>query len=288
MEYNYVEVNKNYFPTKCLNYPADAKIETRMLTVGDAKLLAMLDESNTQQVIMELLKRCCRFTNMSLQDLYVADKDYLLFFIRSGSFVMQNGYTFTIEHCENCKQACTFNVKLSDLQLDCTETFTKTLQLTNGQIITAKLPRISDPVYKVKDLELTRLLNYTNVVEIYGSVENAITELLQLDAMQYVMINNILDSMKCGIREELLVTCPHCNHELLLKWSFSDEDMLSKIDIRQLLQDILNIAKYTHYQINDDLLYSEFEFIKQIVAKMIEDENSAIEKAQGKQTFFAR
>lgn len=281
MDYTYVEVNKEFFPTRCLDYDENVKIEVRMLTVGDAKLLAMIDENNASHVLYQILQRCTRLTNLKLDDMYIADRDYLLFYIRSGSFTnADNAFKFKINKCENCGHAATFDINLADLQLDNLSVFEQHFDL-NGKDIIIRLPRVKDVQYKLKDAELAKLLTYTNLVEVFGTVEEAITQVLQLDAYNYVLLNNLVASMKCGIREELQVNCPECGHDMILKWKFAETDLLGTIDIRILLKSILSISKYTHYQIQDDLLYAEYQLMDQIVAQMISEENKAYEKANG-------
>ena len=285
MDYNYVEVNKSFFPTRCLNYPADSKIGVRMLTVGDAKLLAMIDENNATAILNQIVKRCVKLTNLTFDELYVADRDYLLFYIRSGSFVAaDNAFKFKIDKCANCGNPATFDIRLDNIQLDEIKSFSKTFVIF-GKEIEIRPPRMRDKQYNLKDLELNRLLNYTNIADVFGSVESAITNVLQLDAMNYVLLTSIVNDMKCGIREELPVNCPHCGNQINLKWHFDEVDLLGKIDIRGLLHSILSIAKYTHYQISDEQLYAEYQIIEQITAKMISDENKAYENANGITTF---
>ncbi len=281
MDYNYIEVDKEFFPTRCKNYSPNAKIEVRMLTVGDAKLLAMIDENNSSQILYTILQRCTRLTNLKLDDLYLADRDYLLFYLRSCSFLKTDeAFKFKIKACESCKQPATFDINLSDLQLDTLDEFERQFKVFDN-IIIIRPPKIRDVQYKLKDAELSRLLTYTNLVEVFGSVQAAITNVLQLDAKSYVLLNNYVSAMKCGIREELQVTCPNCGHELLLKWNFNELDLLGTIDIRILLKSILSIAKYTNYQVTDDLLYIEYQMMDQIVAQMMTEENKAYEKANG-------
>ena len=81
MDYNYIEIPKTNFPTLCSDYPEDAKIEVRMFTVADIKLISRVNEFNLKYIIDELLHRCCRFTNMTYNDLYIADRDYILMFL---------------------------------------------------------------------------------------------------------------------------------------------------------------------------------------------------------------
>ena len=147
MEYNYIEVDKEFFPTRCKNYSPNAKIEVRMLTVGDAKLLAKIDENNSSQILYTILQRCTRLTNLKLDDLYLADRDYLLFYLRSCSFLKTDeAFKFKIKACESCKQPATFDINLSDLQLDTLDEFERQFKVFD-KIIIIRPPRIRDMQY---------------------------------------------------------------------------------------------------------------------------------------------
>lgn len=248
----------------------------------------MLDESNAGHILNQIVKRCAKLTDISFEDLYVADRDYLIFYIRSGSFVAaDNAFKFKIEKCDNCGHPATFDIKLSDLQLDEISSFATQVQVFD-KTVTIRPPRMCDNTYNLTDLELTRMLNYSNLVDVFGSIEQACTMVLQLDAYSYVKLVELVNRMKCGIQEELLVSCPHCRHEINLKWQFEEQDLLGKIDIRNLLRSILSISKYTHYQVSDDMLYSEYQLMEQITAKMIAEENKAYEQANGMTTLTNR
>lgn len=248
----------------------------------------MLDESNASHILNQIVKRCVKFTDLSFDELYVADRDYLIFYIRSGSFVAaDNAFKFKIERCDNCGHPATFDIKLSDLQLDEVSAFSAKFKVFD-KTITIRPPRMCDVRYSLKDLELTRMLNYSNLAEVFGSAEQACATVLQLDAYNYVRLVELVNKMKCGIQEELPVTCPNCGHEINLKWHFDEQDLLGKIDIRNLLRSILSISKYTNFQVSDDMLYSEYQLIEQITAKMIAEENKAYEQANGMTTLSNR
>ena len=112
MDYNYIEVDKRNFPTLCSGYPADSKSEVRMLTVGDIKLMSRIDENNTTYVINELIRRCCRFTNMKYEDLFIADRNYLLMYLKSGSFISANGYDIKLDKCIHCHEPITISLRI--------------------------------------------------------------------------------------------------------------------------------------------------------------------------------
>ena len=112
---------------------------------------------------------------ITVDELYVADRDYLLFYIRSGSFVAaDNAFKFKIDNCANCGNPATFDIRLDNIQLDEIKSFSKKFVIF-GKEIEIRPPRMSDKQYNLKDLELTRLLNYTNIAEVFGSVESGIT-----------------------------------------------------------------------------------------------------------------
>lgn len=128
------------------------------------------------------------------------------------------------------------------------------------------------------------MLNYTNLIELCGSSTEAIKTLLSWDAYDYVMLNNIVDSMKCGIREEIMTYCPKCHSPIRLQWHFKETDLVNKIPIHEIFRNILSISKYTNFQITDDMAYGEVEVMSQVVSQMIEEENKEYDKANNNST----
>lgn len=283
--YNYIEIPKSNFPTKCCDYPFDAKIEVRMFTVADIKFISRVNQSNLRYIIDELMHRCCRFTNMEYEDLYIADRDYILMFLKSGSFIVANGFDIKLEKCIHCKLPITISLAIKDLELDeCTQT-KKTIE-ANGIKIICKLPKVGQTLYKLKDFELEKIVNYTNLIDIFGSANAAISNILSWNAYDYVKLSNAVNNMKCGLKEELNTVCPKCHKPIAVNWHFSEEDLLNRIPLEQLFENILSISKYANYQIDDDMAYGEVEVMCQVVNKMIEEDNKALHENEGQQTFY--
>ena len=202
MDYNYIEIPKSNFPTLCSDYPEDAKIEVRMFTVADIKLISRVNEFNLKYIIDELLHRCCRFTNMTYDDLYIADRDYILMFLKSGSFITANGFDIKLDKCAHCNEPITISLAIKDLELDvCTET--RKIINVNGIEIKCQLPKVGQKLVKFKDIELEKIINYTNLAEIFGGVNEAISTILAWNAYDYVQLANAVNEMKCGLKEEL-------------------------------------------------------------------------------------
>ena len=286
MDYNYIEIPKINFPTLCSDYPEDSKIEVRMFTVADIKLISRVNEFNLKYIIDELMKRCCKFTNMTYTDLYIADRDYILMFLKSGSFITSNGFDIKLDKCVHCNEPITISLAIKDLELDvCTET-RKTIDI-NGLEVKCQLPKVGQKLVKFKDVELEKIINYTNIAEIFGGVNEAISTILAWNAYDYVKLTNAVNEMKCGLKEELETVCPVCHEPITVHWHFSENDLLNKIPLEQLFENILSISKYANFQIDDSMAYGEVEVMCQVVNKMIEEDNKALNESEGQQTIYS-
>jgi len=286
MDYNYIEIPKSNFPTLCNDYPDDSKIEVRMFTVADIKLISRVNEFNLKYIIDELLHRCCRFTNMTYDDLYIADRDYILMFLKSGSFITANGFDIKLDKCVHCNEPITISLAIKDLELDvCTET--RKIINVNGIEIKCQLPKVGQKLVKFKDIELEKIINYTNLAEIFGGVNEAISTILAWNAYDYVQLANAVNEMKCGLKEELETFCPRCHEPITVHWHFAEEDLLNKIPLEQLFENILSISKYSNFQIDDTMAYGEVEVMCQVVNKMIEEDNKALNESEGQQTIYS-
>jgi len=283
MEYNYVEVNKAFMPTRGIGYHPLAKIETRMLSMGDVKLLSMMTDENMKGIYKELLRRCCRFTNMSIDDLYLADRDFLLFWIRSGSFVSNSGYSLDMKHCPHCDKAADITIKLEDFELDFAKKISDRLTIS-GLTIDLTLPKIDDEPVRLKDLELSDILTYTNLLQLLGSVEACAQFLLTLDAASYLLLLKKIRKFRCGISDKLTLQCPICRQSFDTKLRLTDKDLMAQIPIDHILKLVIGICKYCNFQISDDMLYAEVEIMRKIVEEMSNEEKKEMDKANGVET----
>ena len=98
---------------------------------------------------------------------------------------------------------------------------------------------------------------------------------------------NAINEMKCGLKEELETICPICREPITIHWHFSENDLLNKIPLEQLFENILSISKYANFQIDDSLAYGEVEVMCQVVNKMIEEDNKALNESEGQQTIYS-
>lgn len=283
MEYNYIEVSKDYMPTKGIGYDPNAKIEARLLTIGDIKLLSMITPETQTQIYKEILRRCCRFTNMTLDELYLADRDFLLFWIRSGSFARANGFVLSSFECPYCKHTNDVQLQLEAFDLDFAKCMTKTIKLRNVDV-TFTLPKINDKLVSLKDKEIESIINYTDLMSTFKSVQECAKFLLTLDGFTYLKFINTLRHFKCGIKDEVTFECPSCKKQIKANLPLKESDLMPRIPIEDILQLIISICKYCNFQISDDMIYVEVELMRVIVENMLKEEQKAYESANGFET----
>lgn len=114
----------------------DGKVEIMPLIARDEKLLVGLTGDNIDEVVDTLLERCL-ITKMSLDDLIVTDKFYLMVALRANSYGEDLKIPLT---CTACKQTASYTLKLpSDFEVkyapeDAVEPFETTLPVTKFKV----------------------------------------------------------------------------------------------------------------------------------------------------------
>ena len=110
--FNFLEIDLSELPSRGLLYDKNAKVRGRFLTIRDVKLLALITEDNATKIINEIIRKCFEFENLSVDDLYLCDRQYLAFWLRANSFVKQNGYKIEIKKCKTCNSGFSSNCSI--------------------------------------------------------------------------------------------------------------------------------------------------------------------------------
>ena len=100
-------------PSKCLLYPEGTVITARPLKVIEVKKLATLNESSANFVINDILSSCVR--GIDVNNLYLADKVYIIFWLRAMSFKDPNyvvGFT-----CTNCGKESSYHFQINTVSV---------------------------------------------------------------------------------------------------------------------------------------------------------------------------
>lgn len=86
-------------PSKFLLYPKGTKIYGRPFTVKEVKRLSTMNENNHHIIMKEVLSSAIR--GIKIDDLYLADKMYIIFWLRANTYKDANFTTpYICSHCE--------------------------------------------------------------------------------------------------------------------------------------------------------------------------------------------
>ena len=89
---NYWKLIKEEIPSKGYFYKPDSVIKIRPLNVQEVKYLSTLCPQNATDVINEIVQKCIILENIQFDELLLADREYLIFWLRANSFSINNGY----------------------------------------------------------------------------------------------------------------------------------------------------------------------------------------------------
>lgn len=274
--FNFWQLDLNEFPSKGRLYPKNAKIKARSMSVLEVKFLATLTPQNATSICNELLEKCTILENLKYEDLILADREFIIFWIRLNSFISGNGFNVTIPECSLCKEPITHTIKLMDLEfiyLD--HPFVNKVLLPDlGLKLPLKMPKYEDSIYKIRDDidEVCLWIDSDNTMEEkYRFVSN-------LTANDFMTLKSHIDNNYCGVKKEFTIYCPKCHKAHNIKIDINDQNLFNNVDLSQILETITKIAKYSNLQITNDWSWVEVEVEQQIINKMIEEENQANQK----------
>jgi hypothetical protein len=170
----YIVVEKKDLITRGKLYPQGTKILARTLTVPEVKRLSTitLNPENADFVITDTLKKAIK--GIDINDLYIADKMYLLFLLRANTF-KDSSYTVTY-YCSKCEKESRYHFTMSNI----TANFLpdnydpkREFVLKNGAVITFKHLRVRDQA------EISNLMESPMVVKNTAAID---VELLSVAA----------------------------------------------------------------------------------------------------------
>lgn len=278
-KYNYWTITLDELPTRGIFYNRNAIIKLRGLSVMEVKFLATYQPSIATEICNEILTKCAYFENITLQDLYLPDRMYLIFWIRNNSFSNRNGYTIEINECKHCKNKYTHNVKLEDFEVKQLDNFKPSVYLPDLDIeLPLCIPKFDDSLYKPEDDIQTAAL-YINTTNSYMErlkfVEN-------LSAKDYATLSSVLANNYCGFQDIFEVECPNCKGISYVMIKIFDDNMFSFVKLFDILETITRISKYANLQITNDWSWIEVEIEQEIINKLAKEEEEEGKKELSK------
>lgn len=282
---NYWKLYKDEIPSKGYFYDENAVIRVRPMNVQEVKYLSTLCASNATDIINEIINKCIILENLKFEDLLLADREYIAFWLRANSFQQNNGYNLTLK-CEKCGENYQHTIQLAEFPtvlVDDNKLAINTVHLQDcGITLKLKYPTIKDLSRKSNDSEIQNFMRYLDV----DTNDNVLLEkfLNTLSALDYSILKNNIEDMFIGFERKLSIPCSNCGHIHKYQIDLTDEGLFGVINIGDILDIILRICKYTHYQIPENQPWWEVEVMQFNVNKMIEEEQQQMNKNDGKVT----
>jgi hypothetical protein len=275
-EYNYLEIDLSELPSRGLLYDANAKVRGRFLTIRDVKLISLITEDNATKIINEIIRKCFIFENLSVDDLYLCDRQYLAFWLRANSFVKQNGYKIEIKKCKTCNTGFTSSITLDSLEINYLDRIPSPIVLpVSNDTIEIKLPKMSDLKYVDEDLDIQMMARMIKV-------DNPLQYIYGLNARDYIALLDYCKKFNVGFNNMLELECPHCHFSNIVKILFTDMSIFNSFSLMEILNLTTRITKYTNVQISDDMSWAELEMLQEVTNNMIKEENDEAAKQEAK------
>lgn len=277
--FNYWNITLTELPTHGWFYNQNVVIKARSLSLLEVKLLATLNPENATAVCNEILSKCLYLENIKLEELLLADREYLIFWIRLNSFTQSSGYSIDINECQHCHEKFTAKISLNEFDVRYIKQIHENVYLPDLNIkIDLKMPMFNDSgLISVDEINELALWLDTN-----NTQEDKIRFIETLSALDFIALKNCIDDMKCGIKHELDIECPLCHSINKIGMILNDESLFGSVNLLNILETITRIAKYSNIQITNDWTWPEVEAEQLIINKMIQEENEANDKEMRK------
>ena len=275
-KYNYWNIPLNELPTRGMFYPKDAKIKMRSMSVLDVKFLATYRPELATEVCNELLFKCSYLENIKLEDLYLPDRIYLIFWIRNNSFTNGSSYVFDVKECPECKAAYKAEVRLSDFKIKYLDKeFIKKIYLEDYNVeMPLTIPKFSDSLYKPKTY-IEEMALWIDLDIPFKQKCNLVENMSGFDsAKQFHTIQNNF----CGFAKEFLIHCLYCGGTMPISIDLSDDNLFTFFPLPNVLERIARICKYAHLQITNDWAWPEVEVMEQVINKIYKEEEAELNK----------
>ena len=280
---NYWKLDLKELPTMGKLYPEGTVIKIRPLNVQEIKYLATICEENATDIINEILEKCVLLKNIEFEDIFLGDRTYLAFWVRINSFTKNSGYDINIKECDKCKNPYTTNIKLTDFEEKYITEDPQEIDLPDAGItLKLKYPTIRDLEVKCEDKEVEKFIRHIDVAD--KNVVILEQFIRGLSALDYSIMKNTIDKMEIGFSNQGTIYCPLCGQPHTYTIEYTDMGLLGSVNIFEILEMTLRIAKSMNYQIMDDMPWMEVEILQEAANKIDEEERKQMEKDNGKIT----
>lgn len=223
---NYFVIKKDDLITKGKLYPKNTQIFFRTMIVPEVKRLAniLMSQENAEYIVNDTLKKCLR--GIDVDDLFVEDKMYLLFYLRANTF-KDSSYVVDF-HCDKCDCDSGYHFTVGNLRAK----FLKDdydpdaeYELKSGDKITLSYIKVRDQkdIENLKDSTIAKKAEKLDdailgMAASISSINGAGMSLIQkydylmnkLTPEDYSDLQTIMEQHAIGIEPTMDVVCQEC------------------------------------------------------------------------------
>lgn len=282
LEPNYWKIDFGKLPSYGKQYPLGASMRFRCLNMRDLKYLSGMNANNAHDMVNDLVKRVLVLDKMELSDVLAMDRLSIIFYIRTNTFMLSNGYQ-TEFTCPFCGARVRSDFKMSDLHVKrITESKLGTCRVDGiDEEISSVYKKFYDPVHRTGDPEVDDILNWTNIDQIIGGNDSEMKDTVEgLLAPDYAKLRRLANDAKCGILSYADLSCTQCRKELRVGVNISDDNLFNKVRMYTMIKNQIQVSKYCGIVLTDDMPYNEVELTIGIVNELSKKEAEAMQKGK--------
>ncbi len=218
---NFIEIKD--LPSRFKLYPEGTRIFGRPMKLSEVKKLTFMNEDNYNDLLRFILSSCIK--GIDIDEIYVADKLYLIFWLRANTYKNANFITSYI--CEHCGKKTDYKFDVGNFEITYLEDDfeMKPLTLLNRDtVITFDLPKIKDEdnVKKFQEVLGNGVVQYDDdTITMAGMIKTIdgqpvsirkaceFISSLENDPQNYAYITSYVLTFDFGIVPLINATCNH-------------------------------------------------------------------------------
>ena len=207
-------------PSKYLCYSEKEIIYGRPLNIRELKKIANITQNTVTTAIDDVLRSATR--GIALEEILVSDKLYILLWLRANTYP-ESGYSVPFV-CPECDSQSTYDFKVDNIDINYIRedvTFEEPLELSNGNFVVFKYPRIKDEhrIEKFKNSVKKSfkkydddILNITMAIDTINGKNMTVMEMYDFvaDTKIYSQIKGYAEDFNFGISSAINVKCNKC------------------------------------------------------------------------------
>jgi hypothetical protein len=222
-ESNFWEVKG--LPSKMKFYDPVAKIFARPLKTPEVKKISSINEDNGDFILNDIVKRTTK--NINVDELYVADKLYIIFWLRANTYRDSGFIVNFICMNKECNKKITHHFEVDNLEVQfVSDSFDPNKEITligSGSKVKYDYLRVKDEAFieKFKDINGTVLGDIDNEIlamaQMVKTIDSKEKNLLQkyhwvsdLEPTDFSYLRSYMEKNGMGIKPFINVKCESC------------------------------------------------------------------------------